>query len=192
MGVEGWVCLCGIHSLEGNFIGNAQDVLSWYEFEKQSFELTARGHWVYVLLCLQIPLGIQIATSIRIGQYLGSGSKLGAITATRLGIFIVCTYTWYTQNREVTLQGRYNGHVGVSNHQPCHCLLNRLFRADQRKHQSSASLAFVWGIHRRPVNSPHKWPVTRKMFAFDDVIMMWASWRLKLPATRRLNNLLRK
>ena len=41
--------------------------------------------------------------------------------------------------------------------------------ADQRKHQSSASLAFVWGIHRGPVNSPHKWPVTRKMFPFDDV-----------------------
>ena len=42
---------------------------------------------------------------------------------------------------------------------------------DQRKHQSSASLAFVRGIHRRPVNPPHKWPVTRKMFPFDDVIM---------------------
>ena len=43
--------------------------------------------------------------------------------------------------------------------------------ADQRKHQSSASLAFVRGIHRGPVNSPHKWPVTRKMVPFDDVIM---------------------
>ena len=43
--------------------------------------------------------------------------------------------------------------------------------ADQRKHQSSASLAFVREIHRGPVNSPHKWPVTRKMFPFDDVIM---------------------
>ena len=42
---------------------------------------------------------------------------------------------------------------------------------DQRKYQSSASLAFVRGIHRRPVNSPHKWPVTWKMFPFDDVIM---------------------
>ena len=41
--------------------------------------------------------------------------------------------------------------------------------ADQRKHQSSASLAFVRGIHRSPVNSPHKSPVTRKMFPFDDV-----------------------
>ena len=42
---------------------------------------------------------------------------------------------------------------------------------DQRKHQSSAALAFVCGIHRGPVNSPHKWPVTQKMFPFDDVIM---------------------
>ena len=43
--------------------------------------------------------------------------------------------------------------------------------ADQRKHQSSASLAFVRGIHRWPVNSPHKGPVTRKIFPFDNVIM---------------------
>ena len=44
--------------------------------------------------------------------------------------------------------------------------------ADQRKHQSSASLAFVRGIHRSPVNSPHKVPGTRKMFPFGDVIMI--------------------
>ena len=43
--------------------------------------------------------------------------------------------------------------------------------ADQRKHQSSASLAFVQGIHQWLVDSPHKWPVTRKMFSFDDIIM---------------------
>ena len=43
--------------------------------------------------------------------------------------------------------------------------------ADQRKHESSASLVFVRGIHRWPVHSPHKWPVTRKMFPFDDVVM---------------------
>ena len=43
--------------------------------------------------------------------------------------------------------------------------------ADQRKHQSPASLAFVRGIHRGQVNSPHKWPVTRKLLPFDDVIM---------------------
>ena len=43
--------------------------------------------------------------------------------------------------------------------------------ADQRKHQSSTSLAFVRGIHRGPVNSSHKWPVTQKMFPFDGGIM---------------------
>ena len=43
--------------------------------------------------------------------------------------------------------------------------------ADHKKHQSSASLAFGRGTHRWPVNSPHKGPVTRKIFPFDDVIM---------------------
>ena len=47
--------------------------------------------------------------------------------------------------------------------------------ADERKHQSSALLAFVWGIHRRPVNSQHKGPVARKIFPFDDVIMDYFS-----------------
>ena len=42
---------------------------------------------------------------------------------------------------------------------------------DQRKLQSAASLAFVREIHKWLVNSPRKGPVTRKMFAFDDVIM---------------------
>ena len=44
--------------------------------------------------------------------------------------------------------------------------------SDLRKHQISASLAFLRGIHRWPANSPHEWPVTRKMFSFDDVIML--------------------
>ena len=42
--------------------------------------------------------------------------------------------------------------------------------ADQRKHQCSASLAFMRGIHQWPVNSSHNGPVTWKMFPFDDVI----------------------
>ena len=36
--------------------------------------------------------------------------------------------------------------------------------SDQRKHNSSVSLAFVWEIHRWPVNYSHKWPATRKMY----------------------------
>ena len=61
--------------------------------------------------------------------------------------------------------------------------------ADQRKHQSSASLAFVRGIHRGPVNSPHKWPVTRKMFPFDDVFMIHrlsSCWGLDVIRWKRI------
>ena len=50
--------------------------------------------------------------------------------------------------------------------------------ADQRKYQSSALLAFVPGIHRWPVNSPHKGPVTQKMIPFDDVIMCFTGTNL--------------
>ena len=69
------------------------------------------------------------------------------------------------------LQWRHNGRDCVSNHQPNVCLLNRLFTRDQRKHKSSTSLAFVVGIQRWPVNSPHKGPVTRKNFH-----LMTSSW----------------
>ena len=60
---------------------------------------------------------------------------------------------------------------------------------DQSKHQNSASLAFVWGIHRGPVNSPHKWPVTRKMFPFDYVIMVRSFMRLLWENWRRYNGI---
>ena len=69
------------------------------------------------------------------------------------------------------LQWRHNGCDDVSNHQHHDCLLNRLFGRRKNKHQSSASLAFVRGVHRSPMNFPHNWPVTRKMVPFDDVIM---------------------
>ena len=53
--------------------------------------------------------------------------------------------------------------------------------ADQRKHQSSASLAFVRGIHMWHVNSPHKWSVTRKMRPFnDDLLGCLFPWGLYL------------
>ena len=76
---------------------------------------------------------------------------------------------WYLL---ITLQGRHNERDGLSNHRCLDCLLNRLFRRRLKKHQSSTSLAPLRGIHRWPVDSPHKGPVTRKLFPFDDVIMM--------------------
>ena len=71
----------------------------------------------------------------------------------------------------IASQWRHNNLDGVSNHQPQDCLLNHVFTRRSKKTSNSASLAFVWGIHRWPVNSPHKWPVTQKMFPSDDVIM---------------------
>ena len=59
--------------------------------------------------------------------------------------------------------------------------------ADHRKYQSSASLAFVRGIHRWPVNSLHKGPVKQKMFIFDYVIMNREAWRYTV-CVYRLDN----
>ena len=60
--------------------------------------------------------------------------------------------------------------------------------ADQRKNESSASMGFVRGIHRWPVNSPHKGPVTRKMFPFDDVIMVYSNLQQHQPNQHKLEH----
>ena len=70
-----------------------------------------------------------------------------------------------------TLRWRHNGNDGVSNHQPRHCLLNRLFRRRSKKTSKFRVTGLCVGNSPGPVNSPHKGPVTRKMFPFDDVIM---------------------
>ena len=73
---------------------------------------------------------------------------------------------WTFQTNEVTaLRWRHNGHDSVSNHQPHLCLLNRLFTRRTKKTSKLRVTGLCVG------NSPHKWPVTRKMFPFDDVIM---------------------
>ena len=78
---------------------------------------------------------------------------------------------------QVSLQWCHNEHHGVSNHQPRNCLLNRLFRHRWKK----TSKHLCGGI---PVNSPHKGPVTRKIFLFDDVIHGKYRWRLGLRIQR--------
>ena len=83
--------------------------------------------------------------------------------------FFSWRYHWFPS----TLPWRHNDHGGVPNHQPHDCLLNRLFRRRSKK----TSKLPVTGLCERnssgPVNSPHKGPVTRKMFPFDDVIMRY-------------------
>ena len=67
------------------------------------------------------------------------------------------------------LPWRHNEHDDASNHD---CLLNRLFRRRSRKTSKLCVTGLCEGNSTVwPVNSPRKWPVTRKMFPFDDVIM---------------------
>ena len=70
-----------------------------------------------------------------------------------------------------TLQWRHNGHDSISNHQPHDCLLNGLFRRRSKKTWKLRVTGLCAENSLGPVNSLHKWPVTRKMFPFDDVIM---------------------
>ena len=70
-----------------------------------------------------------------------------------------------------SLQCRHNERDGLSNYRRLDGLLNSLFRRRSKKTSSSSSLAFVRGIQRWSLNSPHKRPVKRKMFLFDGVIM---------------------
>ena len=77
-------------------------------------------------------------------------------------------YSWH----HMTLQWRYNERDGVSNHRRLDRLLDRLFKRRSNNKIKGLRHWSVWGgIRRWPVDSPHKGPVTRKMFPFDDVIM---------------------
>ena len=69
-----------------------------------------------------------------------------------------------------SLEWRHNGRDGVSNHQPHDCLLNRSFRCRSKKTSKLCVTGLCTG--NSPDNSSHKWPVMRKMFPFDDVIMV--------------------
>ena len=69
----------------------------------------------------------------------------------------------------------HNGHDGVSNHQPHHCLPNRLLRRRSKKTAKLCVTGLCAGNSPGPVNSPPKWPVTRNIFPFDDVIVHYIS-----------------
>ena len=71
-----------------------------------------------------------------------------------------------------SLRWRHNDNDGVSNHQPHGCLLNRLFGSRSKKTSKLRVTGLCAGKLPGPVNSPHKGPVTLKMFPFDDVIMV--------------------
>ena len=102
------------------------------------------------------------------------GATVGCIAKSQkfrtVTVLFVSLTKLHTEQTLESLHWRHNEYVGVSNHQPHGYLLNRLLRRRSKK----TSKLNVTG--RGPVNSPHKWPVTRKKFPFDDVIMLWVIW----------------
>ena len=86
----------------------------------------------------------------------------------------------------LALLWRHNDHDSVSNHQPRGYLLSRLFRRRSKKTSKLRVTGLCVGNSPGPVNSPHKGPVTRKMFPFDDVIMLATAYR-EYPAKRALS-----
>ena len=81
----------------------------------------------------------------------------------------VCVYKWISV---ISLQWRHNERDGVSNHQPHGCFLNRLFRRRSKKTSKLHVTGLCVGNSSVTSEFPHKGPVTRKMFPFDDVIML--------------------
>ena len=77
-------------------------------------------------------------------------------------------YTFY----RYTLRWRHNGRDIVSNHQPRHCLLSHIFGRRSKKTSKLRVTGLCAGNSPEIGEFPHKWPVTRKRFLFDDVIMM--------------------
>ena len=92
-----------------------------------------------------------------------------------------CCYFRVWVSFAVPLRWRNNERDSVSNHQPHDCLLNGLFRRRSKKTSKLRVTGLCVGNSSEPVNSPHKGPVTRKMFPFDDVIMLCAISCFSVP-----------
>ena len=73
------------------------------------------------------------------------------------------------------LHWRHNGHASVSNYQLHDCLLNRLIRRRSKKIPKLLVTGLCVGNSPETGEFPDKWPLTRKMFPFDDVIMLYIS-----------------
>ena len=80
-------------------------------------------------------------------------------------IHIMCTGN--RSQKLIPLQWRNNERDGVSNHQPHDFLLNRFFRSKKTSKFEATDLC----VGNSPVTG--EFPVTRKMFPFDDVIMQY-------------------
>ena len=125
------------------------------------------------------PRGFPSQTAVCLTKGQQRGKCFHLMTSSRSVLVVLYSYwsihlpvlfwvVWLT-----ALLWRHNEHDSVSYHQPRGCLLDRLFRRRSKKTSKLRVTGLCAGNSPGPVNSPHKGPVTRKMFPFDDVIMHW-------------------
>ena len=123
--------------------------------------------WMNISLCPNVSVLVRWECLIQIEMF----------PSTLYCVYYFCVFDPDVMTRKPfpnSLHWRHNDHDGVSNHHPHACLLNRLFRRRSKKTSKLRVTGLYMGNSSGPVNSPHKGPVTRKMFPFDDVIMLLA------------------
>ena len=125
--------------------------------------------WYYIMDSQLVLLLYQWHPLIHLVMGIHGSCILGQVLMHTFGLYIPVWSHW------VALQWCHNEQNGVSHHRHLHCLLSRLFRPTSEKTPKLRVTGLCEGNppvnHRWPVDSPHKGPVTRKMFPFDEVIM---------------------
>ena len=116
--------------------------------------------WLYLIKGLRPVMEGPAITSMKYEVWIMSPLNEGLV---RRGPEPDCTVT-------TALHWRHNRHDSVSNHQPYDYLLNRLFRRRSKKISKLRVTGLCAGNSPETGEFPHKWPVTRKMFPFDDVM----------------------
>ena len=115
-------------------------------------------------------------------KYIAYMLTLPSISCWRFRVFVsntsavklqACKIIECTPRNKHTLLWRHNEHDGFSNHQPRDCLLNRLFKRRSKETSKLPVSGLCAGNSPGPVNSPHKWPVTRKMFPFFSICYIY-------------------
>ena len=105
-----------------------------------------------------------IATSLRT---LDKSKRIMTVTTSRATMSHICKYSLSM----LSVRWHHNGRDGVSNHQPHDCLLNRIFKRRSKKISKLRVTGLCVGNSPGADEFPHKWPVTRKMFPFHDVLI---------------------
>ena len=130
-----------------------------------TFELPTSSSLSYQLLQVLVTKFLKEAVSY---SARGSDRFLDEVGNSTPGL----TYHRYYFQLTWPLQWRHSERNGVSNQRRPDCLLNRLFRRRSKEISKLRVTGLCEGIPRSPVDSPHKGPVTRKMFPFDDIVMV--------------------